>query len=70
MVTVHDVERKVPCKVLEAKIENVSFQYVVENTSPIDNCITALDQIAEHLRNMKKELEEKKALEEQNQSQE
>ena len=54
MVTVHDVERKVTCKVLEHKIDNVSYQYVVENTSSIDNCLLALEEIAQHMRNMKK----------------
>lgn len=63
MVAIHDVERKIPCKVLEAKIDNVSYQYAVENTSSIDNCLIALEQIKEHMIQMKKEAEEKAALE-------
>lgn len=63
MVLVHDVERKVPCKVLEEKIDNVSYQYVVEATSSIDHCLEALEKIKEHIIEMKKIIEEKQAQE-------
>ena len=70
MVVIHDVERKVPLKVLEHKIDNVSYQYVVEAASTIDNCLIAFEEIAEHMRKMRKEIEDQQAQENQNPIQE
>jgi len=64
MVNVHDVERKIPCKVLEYKIDGSSYQYAVEATASIDNCLIALDKIADHMRNLKKEAEAQQPIQE------
>ena len=69
MAQVHQVERKVPCTVVEAKIENKSYQYVVESDSSLDHCIEALNEIKDHLIKLKKEMEEKEKLESKNQAQ-
>lgn len=63
MVDIHDVERKIPCKVIEHKIDGISYQYAVESTASIDNCLIALESIKEYMINLKKEIEEKQAKE-------
>lgn len=59
MIYTHQVEKKVPLTVLESKIDNKSFSFVSESDSSLDDCLSALQQLTDHVLKIKKEAEEK-----------
>ena len=61
MVSVHQVEKKVPLTILEEKINDKSMQFVVESDTGLDLCLQGLDAIRAHIEKIKQDLEEKQA---------
>ena len=69
MVTAHSVEKKTPMTILESKVENKSYQYIMESDSPLEDCIIALDQIRDHMIEIKNKLESEKEVPEESATQ-
>lgn len=65
MIKMYDIERKIPCKVVESLIDNKIHQFVVDADSDLDRCINAASEIKDYLIQMKKDAQEKAENQEQ-----
>lgn len=61
MVIVHNVKKEIPLTVLEAKIEQKSYQFAVASDSPLGDCLLALDEIKDHIQDILTDLEKKES---------
>lgn len=59
MILTHQVEKKTPLTVLEAKVNGKSFLYTMESDSVLEDCLEGLKEITDHILHIKKDLEEK-----------
>jgi hypothetical protein len=67
MVTMAQVERKIPLTVLESKIGELSYQLVVQSEATLESCLEALEQFKDHLIDLKKKAEDAQKTQEETQ---
>jgi hypothetical protein len=66
MIRMYDLDRKVPCKVVQSVIENKLYEFVVDSDSDLDKCLEAVCEIKDYLIKLKKDAEEIQAKKEEN----
>ncbi len=69
MVVTHNIEKKIPCTVLEEIIANKSFQFAVESSATFEECFQALDAFKAHVEELKRQSDEKAKQEAENPAQ-
>lgn len=67
MVEIKQAEKKTPITVLETKVDDKTYQFVAESDSSYDNCLNALSQFTDYVRQMKEKDEEKELKTQENQ---